>query len=138
MSAVAAWKAKQNFFNNPAISEVSQHTSPPNQDKQNYAVPPPAKKQKTEPQGQPSGPDAPRKKNKPKVRRPPLPVPKNSQSSAQSTGTRESPIFAGLEDASGTDEVSEIYEDTGISSREIILEDGHGSDSEQCRIGDSE
>lgn len=138
MSAIAAWKAKHNPFSKATSTEVSQHTLPPNEDKENNGVAPPAKKQKVEPQVQPSGPKPPKKKYKSRVKLLPLPVPRSSQSSAQFAGSRGSPIIIDPEDATGRDDAPVSYYDTKVPRGGKLLEDGPGSGTEESRIGDSE
>ena len=138
VSAIAARKAKQNLFGGAAISKASQLAPPTNQDKENHGVPPPAKKQKIEPPTQSSGPDPPKKKmDKPKVRLPLPPLHWSSQSSAQSTGSRDSPIIIDKElpDEGGA---SKKYDDAHVRSEEKIFGGGEPSGTEESEIGDSE
>lgn len=138
MSAIAAWKAKDNPFSKAAGIKVAQHTLPPTQGKEKNGVHPPAKKQKVDPQVQPSGPNPKKKKYRSRVRLPRLPLPQRSQSSVQSTGTQQSPINVDLEEALDKDKVSTSYDDTQVPHGENLWEDGQGSGSEESRIGDSE
>ncbi len=138
MSAIAAWKAKHSSFSKATNTNVSPHTLPPDQDKENNGVPPPAKKQKVEPRVQPSEPNPLKKRHKSRVRLRPLPVPQRSQSSFQSTGTQESPINVDLEEAPDKYKASTSYYDTQVPHGEKELEDWQGSGSEESRIGDSE
>ena len=138
VSAVAAWKAKQNSVGNIAIENDSEQTLPSNQDKENHGVAPPAKKQKIEPQTNPSEPRPLKKDNTSKARLPPLPVPQRSQSSVQATSTRDSLIDVDQEKARDKNETLWRYKHTQVSHDGITLEDDPTSDGEKGEILDSE
>ncbi len=138
MSAIAARKAKQNPFRDATISKVSQHTLPPNQDKENYGVPPPAKKQKIELPKRPPEPSRPKKNSEIKFKLPPRPVPQHSQSFTKATGSRNSPVNLDSEEASDEHETPKGYEYTKGPSEKEALEDGQASGAEESAIGDSE
>lgn len=138
MSAIAAWKAKHKPLSEATNTNYAPHILPTNQDKENNAVAPPAKKQKVEPRVQPSKPKPLKKRHGSRLGPRPLPASERSQSPSQSTGTQESPIDVDLDGAPDKYKASMSYNDTRVPHGEDKLEDRHVSGSGESRIGDSE
>ena len=138
MSAVATWKAKQNWVGNTTIIKDFEQTLPSKQDKEDHGVPPPAKKQKIEPQIRPSEPQPPKRDNKSKSGLLSLPVPWHSQNSTQATGTRDSPIDVDEEEARDKNETSRTFTHTQVPHDETSLDGEFISDGEEKEALDSE